>query len=40
MALDLLPYKTPGGPRKEKLGYIRYLLFIVSLVFVSALFLL
>lgn len=37
MILDLLPYKTPNGPRKEKLGYLRYVLFIASLTFVSAL---
>lgn len=38
MILDLLPYKTPESPRK-KVGYIRYLIFIVSLLFVGALFL-
>jgi polyferredoxin len=38
MALDFLPYKTPAGPRK-KLGWIRYLTFAASLVFVAALFL-
>lgn len=36
--LDLLPYKTPAHPRK-KLGFIRYITFAASLVFVSALFL-
>lgn len=40
MILDLLPYKTPKGPRREKLGILRYILFIVSLLSVSALFLL
>ena len=36
--LDLLPYKTPQSPRK-KLGFLRYIMFSVSLLFVSALFL-
>ncbi len=39
MILDLLPYKQPQGSRK-KLGYIRYITFSVSLLFVGALFLL
>lgn len=39
MILDLLPYKTPKYPRK-KLGFIKYIVFIISLVFVSSLFLL
>ena len=38
MVLDFLPYKVPHGPRK-KIGWIRYLTFIASLVFVAALFL-
>lgn len=38
MILDLLPYKIPGNPRK-KWGWIRYLTFALSFVFVSALFL-
>lgn len=38
MILDLLPYKTPERPR-EKLGYIRYIVFTLSLLFVGALFL-
>lgn len=38
MVLDLLPYPRPGRPRK-KFGYIRYLVFFVSLLFVGALFL-
>lgn len=37
MVLDLLPYKRPQGERK-KWGYIRYVLFVVSLLFVGALF--
>ena len=36
--LDFLPYKVPEQPRK-KIGWIRYIVFVVSLVFVSALFL-
>ncbi len=38
MVLDFLPYKVPQGPRK-KLGWIRYLVFVASFVFVAALFL-
>ena len=38
MVLDFLPYKVPLQPRK-KIGWIRYITFAVSLVFVSALFL-
>lgn len=38
MVLDFLPYKTPKAPR-EKIGFIRYITFAVSLVFVAALFL-
>jgi len=37
MVLDLLPYKTRQKPRKN-LAYIRYMLFVVSLLFVGALF--
>lgn len=39
IALDLLPYKTPQNPRK-KMKYIPYLLFVVSFIFVSSLFIL
>ena len=39
MILDLLPYKTPAAPRK-KLGFLRYVLFALSFVFVASLFLL
>lgn len=39
MVLDFLPYKTPAQPRKEKLGYLRYVMFAFSLLFVSGLFL-
>lgn len=38
MVLDFLPYRIPGKPRK-KLGWIRYLTFAASLLFVAALFL-
>lgn len=38
MVLDFLPYKVPARPRK-KLGWIRYLTFAASLLFVSSLFL-
>lgn len=38
MVLDFLPYKTPAGPRK-KIGWIRYVVFVLSLLFVGALFL-
>ncbi len=37
MILDFLPYKTPKYPRKN-IGWIRYIVFIVSFVFVSSLF--
>ena len=38
MVLDFLPYKQPQAPRK-KLGWIRYLTFAASFVFVGMLFL-
>lgn len=38
MILDLLPYRTPKHPRR-RLGFIRYLMFAASLLFVGALFL-
>ncbi len=37
MILDLLPYKSPKYNRK-KLGWIRYIVFLLSLSFVSAMF--
>ena len=37
MILDLLPYKQPQGPRK-KIGFIRYIVFALSLVLVILLF--
>jgi len=39
VVLDFLPYKTPQNPRK-KIRYIPYILFVLSFIFVSALFLL
>ena len=38
MVLDFLPYKVPSKPRK-KLGWIRYITFATSLIFVAVLFL-
>jgi polyferredoxin len=38
MVLDFLPYKTPKEPRKN-IGWIRYITFAISFVFVAALFL-
>ena len=38
MVLDLLPYKIPQAPRK-KLGFLRYVTFTASFVYVAALFL-
>lgn len=38
MILDFLPYKIPRQPRK-KIGWIRYITFAVSFLFVAALFL-
>lgn len=38
MVLDFLPYKVPAHPRK-KIGWIRYITFAASLIFVAALFL-
>ena len=37
MILDLLPYKVPNEPRK-KIGYIKYIAFIISFLFVGILF--
>lgn len=36
MVLDFLPYKVPNAPRKP-IGWIRYIMFIVSFLFVAAL---
>ena len=38
MVLDLLPYKVARAPRR-RLGFIRYITFLLSFVFVAALFL-
>lgn len=38
MVLDFLPYKIPRQPRR-KIGWIRYITFAASLIFVAALFL-
>ena len=38
MVLDFLPYKAPERPRR-RIGWIRYITFAASLIFVSALFL-
>ncbi len=38
MVLDFLPYKQPKQPRK-KIGFIRYITFTLSLIFVATLFL-
>ncbi len=37
MVLDFLPYKVPEQPRK-KIGWLRYITFATSLIFVAALF--
>ena len=39
MVLDFLPYKQPKKARKEKLGILRYVMFVLSLTVVSCLFL-
>ena len=39
MVLDFLPYNQPQKPRKEKLGFLRYVMFLLSLALVSGLFL-
>ncbi len=38
MVLDFLPYKVPSAPRRS-LGFLRYITFALSFVFVAALFL-
>ena len=38
MVLDFLPYKVPKKPRKE-IGWIRYITFAASLIFIASLFL-
>lgn len=39
MILDLLPYKSPKTPRK-KLGFVRYIMFVLALSFTLSLFIL
>ena len=39
MVLDFLPYKQPQKLRREKLGVLRYVMFVLSLALVSGLFL-
>ena len=39
MVLDLLPYRIPEKPRRENLGWLRYLVFAFALVFAASLFL-
>ena len=38
MVLDFLPYRVSTKPRK-RIGWIRYITFVISLIFVAALFL-
>ena len=38
MVLDFLPYKTPQKPRREKLGWLRIITFILSFLYVFILF--
>ncbi|QCX34855.1 4Fe-4S dicluster domain-containing protein [Caloramator sp. E03] len=38
--LDLLPYRIPENPRIKRLSFIRYVMFLASILFISALFLL
>ena len=39
MVLDFLPYKQSQKPRRERLGVLRYVIFVLSLALVSGLFL-
>lgn len=39
MILDFLPYKEPKNHTRKKIGWLRYITFAISLIFVSALFL-
>jgi len=39
MVLDFLPYKVPKSHERKNIGWLRYIMFAASLVFVSALFL-
>lgn len=38
MILDVLPFKVPQKPRRKKIGFIRYIVFFGSLLFVLSLF--
>ena len=40
MILDLLPFQTPEQPRRKRLGVLRYVFFVLSLLFVGTLFVL
>mgnify|MGYP003293990047 CR=1 FL=1 len=39
MILDFLPYKEPASHERKKIGWLRYVMFVISLIFVAALFL-
>lgn len=39
MILDFLPYKEPLNHERKKIGWLRYVMFAISLIFVSSLFL-
>ena len=39
MVLDFLPYKVPASHERRRIGWIRYVMFALSLAFVGALFL-
>ena len=39
MILDFLPYKQPISHERKKIGWLRYVMFVISLIFVSTLFL-
>lgn len=39
MILDCLPYKQPISHERKKIGWLRYVMFAISLIFVSTLFL-
>ncbi|MDO4648152.1 MAG: 4Fe-4S binding protein, partial [Eubacteriales bacterium] len=38
MVLDFLPYKTPQSHQRKRIGWIRYIVFAISLIFVAVLF--
>jgi len=39
MILDFLPYRVPRSHERKSIGWLRYVLFVISLIFVSSLFL-